>query len=543
MTPQGGAWLVPVLLASSSIALAQQSPLSAQGNYSIRGVVVSAATGKPLDQAVVTISTVGDNLKIADTTTSDDGSFDFEHLRPENYALRASRRGYNAAMYEEHEGFYTGVVTGSGLDTSHLRLQLLPAAVISGTVTDDAGEPVRNAQVVLYRKSFYDGLGRIMQSAMQQTDDIGAFEFARLGPGDYFVSVSANPWYATRPQPKLDAQGNPLPDLQPVSSSLDVAYPLTFYPGTVDSDDATPIPLRAGDHVQLSFSLRAVPAVHLHLKLPGSRGQNQGITWPQVTQSVFGQQLQLSSFSPSFTPDSAELSGIPPGRYEVRFPGQNGEQDLDLAADATVVSPPADPVVDIHGKVTMMGGENPPPPSSFAVLLRSSTDNSNRAAAMAKDGAFTVQNVPAGTYDVEVAGSYSIVRMAADGASIEGHQLKLGPNPANLAIVLAADSATINGYAKLNGKAMGGVMIVLVPHDPAANREIFRRDQSDTDGSFSLKNVAPGTYTLIAIEDGWSLDWARPEVLARYLASGLKINIAFSQKTVNLPQPVEVQPR
>jgi hypothetical protein len=41
----------------------------------------------------------------------------------------------------------------------------------------------------------------------------------------------------------------------------------------------------------------------------------------------------------------------------------------------------------------------------------------------------------------------------------------------------------------------------------AATRDLFRRDQSDLDGTFSLHGVIPGTYTVVAIDNGWDLDW------------------------------------
>ena len=33
-------------------------------------------------------------------------------------------------------------------------------------------------------------------------------------------------------------------------------------------------------------------------------------------------------------------------------------------------------------------------------------------------------------------------------------------------------------------------------------------------GTFSLQDVAPGSYTLVAIENGWDLDWSQPGVIA-----------------------------
>jgi len=41
----------------------------------------------------------------------------------------------------------------------------------------------------------------------------------------------------------------------------------------------------------------------------------------------------------------------------------------------------------------------------------------------------------------------------------------------------------------------------------------------------------PGRYTLMAIEDGWDLEWADPSVLQKYIAGGESVQIVPNQKT------------
>ena len=85
-------------------------------------------------------------------------------------------------------------------------------------------------------------------------------------------------------------------------------------------------------------------------------------------------------------------------------------------------------------------------------------------------------------------------------------------------------------------------MIVLVPKDPEANHDRFRRDQSDLDGSFSLANVIPGSYTIVAIENGWDLDWSEPAVLAHYLVHGQTLEVGDRSPTpMHLADAVVVQ--
>jgi hypothetical protein len=84
-------------------------------------------------------------------------------------------------------------------------------------------------------------------------------------------------------------------------------------------------------------------------------------------------------------------------------------------------------------------------------------------------------------------------------------------------------------------------MILLVPRESRLYPALVRRDQSDSDGSFSLHDVPDGHYTVLAILDGWKLDWKERRVIEPYLRSGVPINITSqTAPIVNLPQPVAV---
>jgi hypothetical protein len=93
-----------------------------------------------------------------------------------------------------------------------------------------------------------------------------------------------------------------------------------------------------------------------------------------------------------------------------------------------------------------------------------------------------------------------------------------------LTVTTALGEGTVSGLALLKDKPHGGAMIVLVPADPANNHVLFRRDQSNTDGSFILRYVVPGAYTVLAMED-WEIDWMDPDVLKRYLGLGTAVQV------------------
>jgi hypothetical protein len=119
--------------------------------------------------------------------------------------------------------------------------------------------------------------------------------------------------------------------------------------------------------------------------------------------------------------------------------------------------------------------------------------------------------------------------------------LKIGSESVELNAVVAEVSGSVSGFAMLDGKPAPGVLVVLVPSDPDAGTEAYRADQSDSDGSFEYKRVIGGQYTVVAIEDGWTLEWARPEVMAKYLAKGVKVTVSRRSGDIKLKDPVKVQ--
>jgi hypothetical protein len=100
----------------------------------------------------------------------------------------------------------------------------------------------------------------------------------------------------------------------------------------------------------------------------------------------------------------------------------------------------------------------------------------------------------------------------------------------------------VNGVVKRDGVPKSGVFVVLAPADLNAARWMWRINQSDSDGTFNMPGVVPGDYTVAAIEQGWTLDWSRPEVIGPYLARGVKVTVASGVRAVDLKDVVEALP-
>lgn len=530
-------------------------PASTTGTRIISGVILSGKTGQPLAEADVTLWDTVARKTVAEITSDEEGRFSFSHLADGNFRLSAAHRGYIASAYEEHEGAFTGIVTGEGLVSTGLRFALAPQAVLYGTVADDSGDPVPQAQVSLYRQDHRNGLGKMIRANSTPADARGNFEFAHLASDSYYIAVVARPWYATHPRLMRDMQGKTIDDR--TRSPLDVAYAVTYYPDTTDPGAAAPISVTAGDRIPISITLHPVPAVHITVQLPNP-GPNQPVTMPQLHQEVFGNsdfvQAGITYFQQGDRRDAnstttVEIEGVAPGQYGVELNSQNNGSGrfmtIDASSDHTIIDTAlANTMAEVSGKVTI--ADHGALPSDLNLILRPQQGDYGTPGRVEADGSFHMRPVRPGAYQLVAGASRHVLvvtHLNANGSNVEGKVLKIGSEPVELTVTLSETMARVIGIAQLDGKPASGVCVVLIPAKPSDSGQGGSLNQSDSDGSFNFPNIAPGEYTLLAIQDGWTLDWARPEVMARYLAKSQKVNVAAHVQDIHLKDPLEVQPK
>jgi hypothetical protein len=524
----------------------QQAPVA--HNLRVSGTVVDALTGQPLSQAQVflTAQTVRDSEQFV--MTDEDGHFAFENLAPGHYVLFARHKGYLQQLYKQHAQFSTAIIVGPDLITENLRFELRPTASISGQVLDERNEPVRNAQAILFHQTIRFGRHTTFREREVSTDDRGRYHFGYLLPGVYFVGVSAHPWYAQRVThqriQQTDASGqttyqestNGEPD-------LDVVYPVSFFSHAQDLNEAAPMTLHAGDSEIADFSLQPVPGLHVLIHSATS-SESEGV-WAQVSQTLGnGSKMQVPATTQQIAPGLLEISGLPPGKLRVGLvSSRDGESntrwnDIELKGDMDINASDAAPSASVSGVVKF--DDNVKRASPMVLRLSSKTENEEYPMQADEKGEFSLRgSVPPGTYDLLVGqpAAGAISALSATGAKVSGHTVEIGAGQdVKLSVVLSRGTGKISGVALKDGKPVDGVMVVLVPEDPEHNLELFRRDQSDSDGSFNLPAVHPGKYTLVAIENGWELDWFTPGVIQKYLAAGKAVQVdANSTQLVDVP--------
>ena len=540
-----------VSLASCRICRAQ-NPAPAQSTaqdttFRIAGTIVNALDGSPLGRARVSVSETTNRPNPVSMVTSETGRFEFAGLKAAKFSLQGAKRGFISAAYDQHEQFSTAIVTGAGFDSEHLVLRLTPMASLAGKVVDESGDPVRHARVALYREDHSAGLNRITAAGNSSTDDLGSYEFPYLAPGNYFVSAQAKPWYAIHP---ASSSPDGTPNRASVLPSLDVSYPTTYYDGATEGDLAVPIPLKPGDRLQIDVRLNPVPSLHIIFHVP--EGQ-QSFGQPIFVKRVFdGERYVQSDGMRPIGPGVYELAGIPAGKYTVRRNDpKNGQvmqsAEMELSKDGQELEDsPVEPAGKAKLSVQLSHGEQPP--KQLFVALQDSRRRIVAYQQLGDEGIVVLENLPAGRYTVLVSSpnkAYSVARAVSKGTESLGHELNISPGASiELTLFLAEGATNVEGFAKRGEKAAAGVMVILVPKDPESHQELFRRDQSDLDGSFALRGVIPGKYTIVAVEDAWGFPWQQPDVLARYIKHGQSVAIPeMMQGSVHLTDPVAVQPR
>jgi len=510
---------------------------------------VSRVDGRPLARTRVILRDTSAQDKFESMVTVEDGKFAFPNVPAGKYSLGGTKRGFITAGYDQHDEFSTAIVTGAGVDTESLVLRLAPEAVISGKVLDEAGDPVRHASVMAYVDDHSAGVDQVRQASAAQTDDQGAFELPSLNPGTYFVSAHAKPWYAIHPSshPPQSGQDTDAGASSNFDHSLDVAYPLTYYPDVTDAESAMPIPIRGGERIQVDIHLNPVPSLHVLFRVASDK--NDGFPIPQLEQSSFDGSTVLENDSAQFvSPGLVEITGIPEGHYNVRMNGSGPSiqmNGVDFSKDGEEIDTTSAEALgnvkvsaQVRGEATL--------PARLTVGLRSAHRPPSHWKEFDAKGNTELEQVQPGQYEILVWGPpkpYSIAQMSAEGATVSGRALTVSAGAtAAVSLTLVSGSSRVDGTARRGGKPLAGAMVVLVPNNPEVNRDLFRRDQSDLDGTFSLQNVLPGTYTVLAIENGWDLDWSKPGVIAAYVRRGQAIEVGQpSGRILKLAEAVEVQ--
>ncbi len=498
----------------------------------------------------------GKNETVADAS----GRFTLELPQAGNWRLLGVARGFHSQIFEEHQGFYTAIVLTPDAPIFHTTFRMSPDARITGVILDEAGEAVRTAQVIAERtaselpgESNAANGGPVRQLEASTTDDRGHYELAGLSPGNYLVRVQAQPWYASAPGVQRLA-GAVATAVAPSDPSLDVAYPVTWFPAAASEAEAQPLVLTGGEERQADFHLNPIPAVHLQLQRqdappsePGRQRQPRPVTLNRI--STDGSDMFSNVTFNNGSGADWEFNGLTPGVYEIHLPGPDGQQDGETRQ--IEVRPGASGLITLEGStpltrvVVQIDGvpdsdlsavsfvdtdsgrriTSTPPPNRRGRRRADEEDDDNEDG---EAGAGRIALLPPHTYDVVVTSRSDAYLAALDaiGAQVAGTRVTIAGGSPVLHLHIARGRGALSGFALLPDRPAEGALVLLVPITLGApgNTLPVLRDQANSDGSFLLTAVTPGKYILLAIDHGWDIHWKDPQTLERFLLKGTAID-------------------
>jgi 5-hydroxyisourate hydrolase-like protein (transthyretin family) len=491
--------------------------------YRIAGTVVDSISGAPLNKVRVLIAPTGQGAAMRTFITATDGRFWFDKLDGRKYSILAERHGYAAQGYDSHEQYGTAIVTGPAQKTESLVFRLKPASTITGHVLDHFGEPLRDATVYLFYAGLIGGRSTVRYVLTEKTDDLGMYRFQTLPAGKYFVGVYATPWFhklaaAEEMTSAKDGRGS--------LKALDIAYPLTYFPRETDWRSAQPITLKWGQSSTADFWLFAAPAIHVQIGGADEQAQVKLLALPFDVNEI--DVLVESQHSDD---GGLEFGGIAPGHYLLQLSLHDRRQlrsDVQWTGDVAVsmqqlLAKPTSATVS--GAILFDDPAYAPQSPEF--IMRNLETHAVYRTGIGPGGTITALSVPPGPYEAHVgnAGRYFVWGVSAEGAQASGTRIDIiRPGRVKLSAVATQSLGTVEGVVKKDGTPVAGVMVVLVPVNPG-NISMYRRDQTDSDGTFALPSVLPGDYTVFALSS-WELEWSNPEVIAKYLATGTAVRVS-----------------
>jgi protocatechuate 3,4-dioxygenase beta subunit len=535
-----------LFLFSSSLATAYWGQEIASQTCTIEGKVVAAATGMPLGKAWIMLRKAEGRDQGVSTRTNAGGKFTFKDLEPGRYRLSAVRNGYVRQEYGQRRPDAAGTTLSlaPGQTMSDVVFRLIRAAIVAGRVYDEDGEPGAEIMVQVMRRRYSRGKRELMPAGMDRTDDQGQYRIFGLAPGQYFVSATPMPGFVSG-MFMSGRMARPAGD-----SGNEEGYSPTFYPGTLDSAQATPLQIRAGEEASaIDFTLMSSRAVRIRGRVFNAvTGQPGRGAWVVL----FRRESVLRFMGPGNTttvedPEGTfELSGVTPGSYELHARWSDGEKQYSTRVPLDVGTSDVDGInlviaagVDVSGQVRVEGdGEFDF--QNLRVQLEAQEQSGRMwgaGAPVRSDKSFTLSNVFAGNFRLRVSGlpdDYYLksARFAGYDVLEEGIKIVAGQVGGNLELVISPQGGHIEGaVVDENQQPVQAATVVLIPDPPRRDQaSLYVTATTDQYGRYSLRGITPGDYKVFSWKEVESGAYQDPEFLKPYEDLGKALRVQESDR-------------
>jgi hypothetical protein len=504
--------VVALLVLAGGILTARA--IAQNGAFSLSGSVVNSVTGEPISRALVQMGAGG-----GATLTDSDGHFEFEGLTATQAVITARKPGFfNEQEIAQGQGAFAPTRVTVGPDAPSPVLRLVPEGVISGHITVD-GEPIENIPVKLVHFRIVEGRRRWEMTGNATTDSDGEFRIADLVPGMYYAAFGPH-WTSNKQtaSPKNRQRG----------------YPEVFFPGANDLGSAAAIELNPGQNYEADISLRSEPLYNVSGVVSGYNGP-QG-----VNLSFINSAGDILPFPVQFNRQGSEFyAQVTSGSYTLHAEAFSENASLqanlpitvssDLADVHVVVEP--DISIPINVRTESTGNQAGKGPNGIPVTIELSSSVPSLAGAdyfsspdnLGNISTLAIRDVAPGRYyaQVNANGPFYVQSAQCGGVDLLRDDLNIvaGARVPPIEVILRDDGGSVTGSVNADKQSSGTVYLI-----PDRNPRLTRvaREQ----GQFSFNNVAPGDYSVLALDGSANIEYTNPEVLAPYMGKAVRLTLS-----------------
>jgi hypothetical protein len=505
--------------------LACLSPVAFAQQASIEGTIIDITSHQPTPGVHVTMFSVAKGMpEHAFGAMSDkSGHFSITGLKPATYLLTAQKPGFAPLS-----GSNTSLTMKPGEIRTGVTLEMAPATIVSGTVTDEFGDPVPRVRISSAAASPAQGetmmSGGMNGSMNGTTDERGQFRIHGL-PGKYYISATPNPQFTGGPA-ETRADGSKIP-----------AWAVTWYPSVPDKTAAAIVDAKPGKELTgVDIRLVSHRSVGIHGSVSGvPTGSNRRANILLWAAGEGPQQFRDVRFATPEQDGKFSFTGLAPGQYTalarlddngVSWRSALRPVRLD-AADFTDLDIPLSQGAEFSGTLEGLPASKRTIALEAAFPLRSFGVN-NTSAQVATDGSFRLTAVFPGKQKVIVAplpeNAY-VKSVRVDSTEFTDGTVEIPAAPgAHIKVLLSDKAASLEGtLLSADGKPLTDTPFIYVFLATSPDDLSFQSAKQSTGEHYSLKGIRPGKYRLMAInpvENG-----AMPEALRAVFDKAEQIEI------------------
>jgi len=392
--------------------------------------------------------------------------------------------------------------------------RLVRAAVVTGRVVDESGEPMARVAVTALRKLSAEEKEdwgpramkeELMASSAAMTDDRGEYRIFGLKPGEYYVKAAESdmPGFFGMSGEDDSMSWN-------VRIILGSQYAPVFYPGVIQLDQAQPVALGPGEEVEADFAMRHVKTVEVAGRVIAADGRPATHAYAELyVPGNWGEGFGASTGAKG----EFSIKGVPPGSYLLTAQQLDEDNRHTAHQKLEVGNDNIDSVVIAFGKgatirgriVAASAGVNAVDRIRIQLESASESDIPSFGFAQAKqDGSFQITDLLDGNYALRVHGMeqgwyVKSARLGAEDVLQKGLEVEKGSSGGTLEIVISSATAELEGSVTEQDKPLAGAQVRVKP-DPETPYNRIRSTSATTDqnGHFIFNNLPPGKYRITA---------------------------------------------